>query len=103
MKSAPETIARSRVEQDTRPPTSRRSLRIGGALGGSVLVAALLAGTLPRMAQRHRLAAAGAVVGRSGPPPSVTTVGPAPARPGVPPPRPPPPPPPHPDPPPPPR
>jgi RND family efflux transporter MFP subunit len=78
MTSAPETIARSRVEQDTRPPISRRSLRIGGALGGSVLVAALLAGTLPRMAQRQRLAAAVAVVSSSVPAVSVTTVGPAP-------------------------
>jgi len=55
MKSAPETIERSRAEEVSGPPISRRSLRIGGALGGSVLVAALMAGTLPRMAQRLSL------------------------------------------------
>src|SRR5712664_1076375 len=78
MKRAPETIERSRAEEVSGPPIARRSLRIGGALGGSVLVAALMAGILPRMVRQHRLAAAVAVVSSSAPAVSVTTVRPAP-------------------------
>jgi RND family efflux transporter MFP subunit len=80
MKRAPETIERSRAEQDNRPPISRRNLRIGGALGGSALLAAFMAGTLPRLARQQRLTAAVAVVSSSAPAVSVTTVGPAPTR-----------------------
>ena len=39
-------------------PISRRRLGIGGAVGGSVLIAALVLGAVPRMAQQQRLAAA---------------------------------------------
>jgi RND family efflux transporter MFP subunit len=80
MNTAPETIEGSRAEQDSRPLISRRGLRVGGALGGGVLLAALLAGTLPRLARQQRLAAAVAVVNSSAPAVSVTTVGRAPTR-----------------------
>jgi RND family efflux transporter MFP subunit len=80
MRRAPETTESSPIKQDNRPPISRRRLRIGGALGGGVLVAALMAGTLPRMARQQRLTAAVAVVSSSTPAVSVTTVGPAPTR-----------------------
>jgi len=39
-------------------PVSRRRLGIGAAVGGSVLIAALVLGAVPRMAQQQRLAAA---------------------------------------------
>src|SRR3989441_11040943 len=39
-------------------PVSRRRLGIGGAVGGSVLIAALVLGAVPRMGQQQRLAAA---------------------------------------------
>jgi len=39
-------------------PVSRRRLGIGGAVGGSVLITALVLGAVPRMARQQRLAAA---------------------------------------------
>jgi membrane fusion protein (multidrug efflux system) len=79
MSSGTETPAPSGPERDPPPPVARRHLRAGAALGGGVLVAALVGGTLPRMARQHRLAASVAVVASTAPAVSVTTVGPAPA------------------------
>ncbi len=50
MTTAPEIVQPS--------PISRRRLGIGGAVAGSVLIAALVLGAVPRMAQQQRLAAA---------------------------------------------
>jgi len=51
-----------------------RKLGAGGAIAGGVLAALLLAGIVPRVAQRHRLAAAAVAVGETVPTVSVTTV-----------------------------
>jgi RND family efflux transporter MFP subunit len=66
MTTVPETIQPS--------PVSRRRLGVGGAIGGSVLVAALVLGAVPRVAQQQRLAAAVADVSAV-PVVTVTTVG----------------------------
>jgi membrane fusion protein (multidrug efflux system) len=83
MSRATETTSPSRAERDHPSPVSRRHLRVGAALGGSVLVAALVGGTVPRMARQRRLAASVAVVGSTAPTVSVTTVGLAPTSPSV--------------------
>lgn len=83
MSRATETTSPSRAERDAPSPVSRRHLRLGAALGGSVLVAALVGGTVPRMARQRRLAASVAVVGSTAPTVSVTTVGLAPTSPSV--------------------
>ena len=66
MTTATETIQAS--------PVSRRRLGIGGAVGGSVLIAALVLGAVPRMARQQRLAAAVTEVSAV-PAVSVATVG----------------------------
>jgi RND family efflux transporter MFP subunit len=78
MNTAPETSKASPAARQDRPPISRRALAVAGALGASVVVAALTAGILPRLARQHRLTAAVAVVSSSVPTVSVATVGPAP-------------------------
>ena len=83
MSRATETTSPSRAERDAPSPVSRRHLRLGAALGGSVLVAALVGGTVPRMARQRRLAASVAAVGSTAPTVSVTTVGLAPTSPSV--------------------
>ncbi len=83
MSRATETTSPSRAERDNPSPVSRRHLRVGAALGGSVLVAALVGGTVPRMARQRRLAASVAAVGSTAPTVSVTTVGLAPTSPSV--------------------
>ncbi len=50
MSTAPEMVRAS--------PVSRRRLTIGGAVGGSVLLVAIVLGVVPRVARQHRLAAA---------------------------------------------
>jgi RND family efflux transporter MFP subunit len=50
MSTAPEVVRAS--------PVSRRRLTIGGAVGGSVLLVAIVLGVVPRVARQHRLAAA---------------------------------------------
>ena len=50
MSTAPEVVRAS--------PLSRRRLTIGGAVGGSVLLVALVLGVVPRVARQQRLAAA---------------------------------------------
>src|SRR5258707_12410116 len=67
MSATPKVIELSRAERRDHPRATRRRW-VKGALGGSVLVVALVAGILPRMAQRQRLAASGALAGRTPPP-----------------------------------
>ena len=55
-------------------PRRRRSSTFGGAIVGAVLAAALLAGTVPRVARQRRLADAAAAVAVTLPTVSVTTV-----------------------------
>jgi membrane fusion protein, multidrug efflux system len=79
MNAAPETTkTTSPAPRQDRPPISRRALTVGGALGASVVVAALTAGILPRVKQQRRLTAAVAVESSSVPTVRVATVGPAP-------------------------
>ncbi len=78
MNAAPEATKTSPAGRQDRPRISRRALTVGGAVGVSVLVAALTAGILPRVARQHRLTAAVAVVSSGVPSVSVATVGPAP-------------------------
>src|SRR5207245_5611406 len=53
----------------------RRGVRaVGGAIAGGVLAATLLTGIVPRVAQRHRLAAGATAAGVSLPSVTVTTV-----------------------------
>src|SRR5260370_11013229 len=78
MNAAPEATKTAPAGRQDRPPISRRALTVGGAVGVSVLVAALTAGILPRVARQHRLTAAVAVVSSGVPSVSVATVGPAP-------------------------
>jgi len=55
-------------------PRRRRFSTVGGAIVGAVLAAALLAGTVPRVARQRRLADAAAAVAVTLPTVSVTTV-----------------------------
>ena len=55
-------------------PRRRRFSTFGGAIVGTVLAAALLAGTVPRVARQRRLADAAAAVAVTLPTVSVTTV-----------------------------
>jgi RND family efflux transporter MFP subunit len=83
MSTAPQTMEPPRAAQEKRAATSRRGRWVGGALGGSVFVAALAAGILPRVARQHRLGAAVAVVSSTVPTVSVATVARAPTSPSV--------------------
>ena len=64
------------IEQPHAPsaPRRRRFKTLGGAIAGGVLAVALLTGTVPRVAQQRRLAAAAAAVAVTLPSVSVTTV-----------------------------
>src|SRR5260370_21756987 len=81
MNAAPEATKTAPAGRQDRPPISRRALTVGGAVGVSVLVAALTAGILPRVARQPRLTAAVAGVSRGVPRVSVATVRPAPTHP----------------------
>lgn len=83
MSTAPKTMEPPHEGQETHVALSGRGRWVGAALGGSVFVAALAAGTLPRVARQQRLAANVAAVSSAAQAVTVTTVGPAPTSPSV--------------------
>jgi RND family efflux transporter MFP subunit len=74
MSETPEILERPRTQSG-----GGRLLALSGAIGGGVLVVALVIGILPRVAQNQRLVASVANVGSAIPAVTVTTVGRAPA------------------------
>ncbi|HYU88985.1 MAG TPA: efflux RND transporter periplasmic adaptor subunit [Gemmatimonadales bacterium] len=79
MSAVPEILEQRHPSEGNHAPAPasprRRGIRgLGGAIVGGVLAAILLTGIVPRVAQRHRLAATAAAVGVAVPTVSVTTV-----------------------------
>src|SRR5207245_1739288 len=75
LRGAPPTPPIGRNLRPRPAPPRRRGVRaVGGAIAGGVLAATLLTGIVPRVAQRHRLAAGATAAGVSLPSVTVTTV-----------------------------